>query len=98
MEGFVDVFVSNEVRGILNTLRLRQNGRHSADDIPKCVFLYQNCILFQISLKFIFIGPINNKLALVQIMAWFRKGNKSVSKLIMVWLDDIHMRHLTLIG
>ena len=54
----------------INTLRLRQNGRHFADDIFKCIFLNENVwISLKISLKFVPMGPINNIPALVQIMA-----------------------------
>ena len=55
----------------LNTLRLRQNGRHFADDILKCICLNENIwISIEISLKFVPKGPINNIPALGQIMAW----------------------------
>ena len=38
----------------LNTLRPRQNGRHFADDIFKCIFLNENKqISIKISLKFV---------------------------------------------
>ena len=56
----------------LNTLRLRQNGRCSADDIWN-KFLND---LIKISLKFVSKGPIDNMPALAQIMAWRRLGNK----------------------
>ena len=50
----------------LNTLRPRQNGRHFADDIFKCIFLIENVwIPIKISLKFVPRGPINNIPALV---------------------------------
>ena len=53
----------------INTLRPGQNGRHSADDIFKCIFLNENAwIPIKISLKFVPKGPINNIPALVQIM------------------------------
>ena len=49
-----------------NTLRPRQNGRHFADDILKCIFLNENVwIPIEISLKFIPKGPIDNIYALV---------------------------------
>ena len=55
----------------INTLRLRQNGRHFADDIFKCIFLSENVrIAIKISLKFVPKDPINNIPSLVQIMAW----------------------------
>ena len=44
----------------LNTLRLRQNGRHFPDDIFKWIFFNENVwILIKISLKFVPKGPIN---------------------------------------
>ena len=71
----------------LNTLRPRQNGRHFADDIFKCIFLNENAwISIKISLKFVPQGPINNIPALVQIMAWRRSGDKPLSEPMMVSL------------
>ena len=65
---------------LLNTLKLRLNGRHFADDIFKCIFLNENVwIPSNISLKFDPQGPINNIPALVQIMAWRRPGDKPLS-------------------
>ena len=56
------------------TLRPRQNGRHFPDDI------------FQISLNFVPMSPMNNFPALVQIMAWQRPGDKPLSEPMMVCL------------
>ena len=71
----------------VNTLRPRQNGRHFADDIFKCIFLNENVsIAIEISLKFVPKGPINNIPALVQIMAWRRPGEKPLSEPMMVSL------------
>ena len=71
----------------LNTLRPKQNGRHFADDIFKCIFLNENdWISLKISLKFVPKGPINNIPALVQIMAWRRPGDKPLSEPMMVSL------------
>ena len=69
-----------EVQSHFNTLR-RQNGRHFADDIFKWIFLNENVwISIKISLKFVPQGfSINNILALVQIMAWRRSGDKPLS-------------------
>ena len=48
-----------------------------ADDIFNRIFLNENVwISIEISLKFVPKGPIDNKLALVQIMAWRRTGGK----------------------
>ena len=70
-----------------NTLRPRQNGRHFAYDIFKCIFLNENVwILFKISLKFVPGGLINNIPALVQIMAWRRSGDKPLSETMVVSL------------
>ena len=64
----------------INILRPRQNGRHFADDILKCILLNENVwILNQILLKFVPQGPINNIPALIQIMAWYRPGDKPLS-------------------
>ena len=74
-------------RMIFNTLRPRQNGRHFADDIFKYIFLNENAwIPIKISLTFVPKGRINNILALVQIMAWRRPGDKPLSEPMMVSL------------
>ena len=53
----------------VNTLRLRQNCCHSADDIFKCIFVNENVwILLKIWLKFVPKAQIDNIPALVQIM------------------------------
>ena len=67
--------------GSINTLRPRQNGRHFADDIFKCIFLNENVSFpIKISLKFVPKGQINKIPALVQIMAWRRPGDKPLSE------------------
>ena len=64
----------------INTLSPRQNGRHFVEDIFKCIFLNENVwISLMISLKFVPKVQINNILALVQIMAWRRWGDKPLS-------------------
>ena len=71
----------------VNTLGPRQNGRHFADDILKCIFMNENVwILITISLKFVPKGPINNIPSLVQVMAWRRAGDKPLSEPMMVSL------------
>ena len=61
----------------VNTLRLRQNGRHFADSTFTCVLLDGNIwISINFSLKFVPKGPINNIPVLVQMMAWRRPGAK----------------------
>ena len=72
---------------LLNTLRQRQNGRHFADNIFKCIFLNENFwIPIKISLKFVPKGQINKIPALVQIMVWRRPGNKPLSEPMVVSL------------
>ena len=69
----------------VNSLRPRQNGRHFPDNIFKCIFLNENiCISLKISLKCVPEVRINNILALVQIMAWCRPGDKPSSEPMMV--------------
>ena len=71
----------------INTLRPRQNGRHFADVIFKCIFLNENIwIPIKTSLKLVPQGPINDIPALFQIMAWRRPGDKPLSEPMMVSL------------
>ena len=71
----------------INTVRLRPNGCYFADAIFRCISLNEN---FRISnkslLKYVPQGLIDNMAALVQIMAWHRLGDKSLSEPIMVSL------------
>ena len=72
---------------VVNTLRPRQNGRHFANDIFKCIFLNQNALIsLKISLKFVPKVRINNIPTLVQIMAWRRPGDKPLPEPMMVSL------------
>ena len=49
----------------------RRNGHHFTDNNFKCIFIDDKfCISIQISLRFVPKGPINDKAALVQVMAW----------------------------
>ena len=94
----------------LNTLSPRQNGRHFADDILKCIFLNEYVwIPIEISLKFVPKGPIDNIPALVQIMAWRHPGDKPLSEPMMVrlpmhifinrpqWVNRIRLRFTDLL-
>ena len=68
-------------------LRPQQNGRHCADDPFKRIFLNESVrILIQISVKFVPKRPINNILALIQIMAGCRPDDKPLSQPLMVRL------------
>ena len=69
----------------VNTLRLRRNRHHFADDISKCIFLQENVwISIKILQKFVPKGPINNIPALVKIMAWHWPGHKPFSEPVVV--------------
>ena len=69
----------------VNTLRPRQNGRHFTD-IFKCIFLGWKCLNSDWNFTEVcpLEGPIYNILALVQIMAWCRPGDKPLSEAMMV--------------
>ena len=71
-----------------------QNGRHFVEDIFRYIFMNEMfCILIKISLKFIPKGQIDNNQALVEIMAWRRKGNKPLSEPMLIRLTDAYMQH-----
>ena len=79
----------------VNTMRLRQNGRHFPDNIFKCIFLNENVkILIKISLKIVPKCPINNIPALFRIMAWHRPGDKPLSEPMM----DSLLMHISVTG
>ena len=65
-----------------------------ADDILKCIFLNENDdIPIEISLKLVPRSPINNKSALVQVMAWRQTGDKPLSEPMMNQFTDAYMCH-----
>ena len=65
-----------------------------ADDIFKHIFWNENVrILILISLKFEPKDPIDNKSALVQVMAWCRIGDKPLPEAMMTQFTDTYMRH-----
>ena len=75
-------------------LNAGQNGRLFADDIFKCILMNEKfCILIKISLKFVPKGLIDNKTALVQVMAWHRTGNKPLPEPMLIKFTDAYMRH-----
>ena len=52
-------------------LPLGKMAANLTDNIFKCIFINESfCISFRISVKFVTRGPINNRLTLVQVMAW----------------------------
>ena len=79
--------VPRDTGGALNSLSLRQKGRHFSDDIFKGIFLSDNIwISINISRNVVPKGLINNIPALVQIMAHHRPGDKPLSETMMVRL------------
>ena len=50
-------------------------------------------ISMQISLKFVPMGPIDYKSALVQVMAWRRTGDKPLPEPMLAQFTDAYMRH-----
>ena len=84
------------LKSMLPTLKLEsghdalkhwQNGRHFADNILKWVFRNENIwISLRILLNFVSKVSVNSIPAMVQIMAWHRPGDKSLSEPMMVSL------------
>ena len=65
-----------------------------ADDIFNCIFLNENYrISIHISLKYVPRSPIDNKAALVQVMAWRLFGTKPLSEPMLTSFIDAYMRH-----
>ena len=64
----------------LNTSLPGQNGRHFADDSFKGIFINEKCFIsIQISLKFVPEGLIDNKAALVQVIAWPQDRHQAIT-------------------
>ena len=65
-----------------------------ADDIFQCIFLNEDDkILIQISLKLIPRSPIDNKPALVRVMAWHWIGDKPLSEPMLTQFTNVYMWH-----
>ena len=78
----------------ITRMRQKQNGRHFADGIYKCILLYEwYGILVQIWLKFVPRVLFDNKSALVQIMAWHHTGYKPLSEPMMAYFTHTYMHH-----
>ena len=70
------------------------NGRHFADDTFIYIFMNENiCSLIRILLKFISKCPIDNKPALVQVMAWRRTDDKPLPEPMITQFTDAYMQH-----
>ena len=69
---------------------------HEFCNILKYIFLWENiCILFAfaIKLKFVPKGPIDNKSALDQVMAWHLTGAKALPEPMLTQISDTIFRH-----
>ena len=63
-----------------------------ADDIIKRIFLNENVgILIEVSLEFVPKGPIDNKSALVQVMACRRTGDMPLPEAMMTQFTGAYM-------
>ena len=64
-----------------------------ADDIFKCIFFNENVrISIKISLKFVPKGQIDNKSAIVQVMAWCWTGDKPLYEPMLSQFTDAFMQ------
>ena len=83
---------------VLTHLSLDKMAAILADDIFKGIFLNEtDKIPIQISLKLVPRSPIDNKSALVRVMAWRRTGDKPLPEPMMSQFTDAYMRHSWLI-
>ena len=67
---------------------------HFTEDSFKSIFMNEKCfILIWIALKFVPKVPIDNKVALVHVMAWHWTGNKPLPEPMLTQLTDANMQH-----
>ena len=65
-----------------------------AEDSFYCIFVNKNDIIpIQVSQKYVPSSPIDNKPALVQVMAWCQTGEKPLPEPMMTQFIDAYMRH-----
>ena len=65
------------------------------DDLFKLIFFNENVRLsIQIQLNFVPNGPIDNKSALDQVMAWRRTSDKPLPEPMLTQFIDAYLRHL----
>ena len=78
----------------LTHLPLAKMAATIADNILKCIFFNDNGkIPIKLSLKLAPKSPIDNKPALVWVMAWHRTGNKPLPEPMMMQFTDVFMQH-----
>ena len=54
--------------------------------------------IIRISLKFVPDGPFDNKSALVQVMAWFKRGGKRLPEPLLTQFTDAYLTDIGKIG
>ena len=60
----------------------------------KYIFMHEKlCLLIQILLKFVPKYAVDNKSAMVQVMAWHRTGNKTLPETMLTQFTDAYMWH-----
>ena len=59
----------------------------------KCILNENYRITIQISPKFVSRSVMDNKPALVQVMAWYRRGDKPLPEPMLTQFTDAYMRH-----
>ena len=79
---------------LLNSSSPGQNVRHFADDSFKLIFTNEKfCIVIWISPKFVPKGPLDNKSALILIVAWRQTCDKPLFEPMLTQFIDAYMRH-----
>ena len=79
---------------MINSSPPGQNDCNIADDIYKHMFMNEKfCVLIEISPKFVPKDPVDNKSALVQVMAWHRTGDKPLAETILKQFTETYIRH-----
>ena len=65
-----------------------------ANDIFKCILWNENDrILLHVSLRLVCKSPVDNKPALVQVMAWRQIGDKPLPDPMLTQFTDVYMQH-----
>ena len=67
----------------LNMQSPSQKEQHLADNSFKCV--YKSFYLFEYSLNFVHLDPVDKKSSVLQIMAWCQAGHKPLPELMLTW-------------
>ena len=76
------------------TSEANANGHHLVNDIFKPIFLYENCCdLIQYSLQFAPESSIDNRPALVQMLAWHQTGDQPLPTQMMAYSTDAYISH-----